>query len=233
MTTIPAGKKPNPLFAITLLLGALLWNGWVFGWLNHGLAGYFQMSISELEAVGQPNASLFNILEDASGLLLIVGALGLLLGGAVTKLTRKRGLPSLLLSLILLATMLIGALTLYDVAHPLDCNRYHDPACVAKIDAHPPQLSHTNMLHQTESTVTAYVTGVLVLLIALWAYMAKLPRAQLTAVTTLAIITILALIILDISTNVLAGAISERVWNVLVSLDIGFVALKLIRQRVS
>ena len=61
-----------------LVLGAVLWNGWLLGGLNHGLAGYFQMSISELEAVGQPHAGLFNLLENVSGGLLIIGGVAVL-----------------------------------------------------------------------------------------------------------------------------------------------------------
>jgi nitrate reductase gamma subunit len=233
---VPAIKKLRPLFAIALLLGALLWNGWVFGWLNHGLAGYFQMSISELEAASQPHVSLFNSLENASGLLMIIGALGLVFL-RLTKATphkisekeRLRSLPlSIILSIVLFTITLIGVLTLYDVAHPLDCNRYHNPVCVAKIESQPPQLSHTNTLHETESRIAAYTTAFLVLVIVVWAYLAKLPNAELAGVASIAIATIIALTILDIDGNVLAGAISERIWNVLVSLDIGFIALKLL-----
>lgn len=208
-------KKLNIALSGVLILGAVLWNGWVFGWLNHGLAGYLHMSISELEAVGQSHAALFNILEDVSGLFMIIGALGLIV-------IKKLGLS--LLSLILLTIAIIGGLTLYDVAHPLDCNTYQNPACSAKIAAG--QVSHRQLQHVAESNITAYVTILLALLVVAWAYAAKLSASDCWLVALLAIGVIITLIILDTSNNVTLNAVSERLWNVLVSVDIGLIALR-------
>src|ERR1039458_2880011 len=99
-------KRLNFILAVTLLAGAVLWNGWVFGFFNHGLAGYIHMSISELEAAGQPHEHFFDIFENVSGIAMIVGALGLML-----TLRRKF---NIVLILILAAIAFIGALTLYE-----------------------------------------------------------------------------------------------------------------------
>jgi hypothetical protein len=209
-------KKLSLLFAVILLAGAVLWNGWVFGFFNHGMAGYIHMSISELEVVGQPHAGLFNLLEDISGICMIVGAFGLI--------AISRRFNSLLLVLLCIAA--IGGLTLYDVAHPLDCNRYNNPVCVARINAN--EVSHSNVLHNDESRITAYITIVLALLIAAWAHLEDLPFAERIGLIAVALAVVIALILFDTDGNVLTNSISERVWNVLVSAAIGYVAWKLL-----
>jgi hypothetical protein len=210
-------QKLRILFAITLLVGAVLWNGWVFGFFNHGLAGYLHMSISELEVVGQPHIALFNFLEDASGICMMVGALGLI---AVA----NRGVNIALL--ILLSIAAVGALTLYDVAYPLDCSRYNNPVCAARDTAN--EVSHTNVLHNDESRITAYLTIVLAVLIALWSHFIRLRRSELIALIVIAVSVIVTLAILDTNGNVLVNAVVERIWNVLVSIAIGYVAWKFV-----
>ncbi len=198
-----------------LISGALLWNGWLLGGLNHGLAGYFGMSISELEAVHESFRGLFDVLELISGLLMIIGSLLV-----IVRLRSYR-----LLVVIAAAICTIGVLTVYDVNHPLDCNEYHNPVCVAKVDAN--QVSHTDKLHILESRITAYVTILFTLLVGAWAYVKKLPKSELIFVAFVFAATLVTLTIQNYGTNVLANAISERVWNSAVSLDIIFVALRL------
>lgn len=207
-------KKAAYIFALTLLLGAVLWNGWILGFVNHGTAGYLHMSISELEANGQAHVGLFNFLEDASGVLMIIGGLGLLMS-----LGRKITLP---IALILVSIVAIGGLTLYDVAHPLDCDRYNNPVCVEKVNDN--DVSHTDVLHNDESRITAYVTIALALVTVVWTSIEKRDRSTILFLVIMALGVIATLILLDVSNNVLAGAIAERIWNVLVSINIGFIA---------
>ncbi len=207
-------KKLRRLFVLVLILGAILWNGWILGFINQGLASYLHFSISELEAVGQPARALFDLLEGVSGILMIIGAIGLL----VTLKAR-----SVFLNLILISVAVIGGLTIYDVGHPLDCNQYNNPVCVSKVNAG--NVSITNMRHNTESRITAYVTIFLALAILAWAFIEKLPRGEIMAIALLAIGIIVTLTILNFNGNSEVDAISERVWNVLVSLDIALVAL--------
>lgn len=198
-----------------LLIGGVVWNGWLLGFLNHGSAGYVHMSISELEALNQPYENLFDLLELVSGLLLVVGSLALI------ALVRK---PTLLV-LIAASIGAIGALTLYDVAHPLDCNQYNNPVCAAKVEAN--QVSRTNQLHIIESRITAYVTILLTVLVGIWTYVKKLPKSELIFVALVLAATLVTLTIQNYGNNVLTNAISERVWNTVVSLDIIFVAFRL------
>ncbi|HVA10542.1 MAG TPA: DUF998 domain-containing protein [Candidatus Dormibacteraeota bacterium] len=215
-------KRLNIILAITVAAGAVLWNGWVFGFFNHGLAGYIHMSISELEAVGQPHEYFFDALENVSGIAMIVGALGLL----IVALRRKF---NAVLILILGAIVFIGGLTLYDVAHPLDCNRYNNPACVATVNAN--ELSHGDILHNDESRVTAYATIVLSILIVFWAPLKTLQRFELIGLIIIVAGVVTTLALLNFDDNLVLSAVSERVWNVLVSLDVGYVAWKLIKPK--
>jgi hypothetical protein len=206
-----------------VLVGAILWNGWIFGFLNHGTAGYLHMSISELEVVGQPRAWLFNFLEDASGICMIIGALGL-----IVTLGRKFNRVMLLILVVIAA---IGVLTLYDVAHPLDCNRYNNPVCLAKINDN--EVSHTNVLHNDESRITAYVTIALTILVVIWAPLKALERFELIGLIVIVAGVVTTLVVLDIDSNILLGAVNERIWNILVSADIGYVAWKLMSSKPS
>ncbi len=201
--------------AILLAAGAILWNGWVLGWLNHGLAGYTRMSISGLGVPHQPHAALFNLLEYASGVCMVAGGLG------VTLIFRRRAL----LVLMALAVALIGVLTIYDVEHPLDCNAYRNPACVAR--ARSGQVSYTEKLHDAESRITAYVTIVLAALVVIWAYTSKLARGELVLALVLLVVIAASLAMLDLNSHIVANAVAERVWNTLVSLDIIIIALRL------
>lgn len=207
-------KKLRRLFVFVLILGAILWNGWVLGFLNQGLAGYLNFSISELEVVGQPARALFDFFESISGILMIIGSIGLL----ITLKSR-----SVFLNLILISVAIVGGLTMYDVGHPLDCNRYNNPICIAKVYAE--EISITNIRHNTESRVTAYVTIFLALIILVWAFMEKLPRGEIMSITLLALGIVVTLTILNFNNDIELDAILERIWNVLVSLDIVLVAL--------
>jgi len=213
-------RKAHVLFAAMILAGAVLWNGWVLGFYNHGLAGYLHMSISELEVVGQTHASLFNFLEDVSGILMLVGAIG-------TILAFNRRINVLLLILICIG--MIGALTLYDVAHPLDCNSYDNPVCISHIQKN--HLSQTDVLHNDESRLTAYITIILAVLIVIWEHLNELRRAENIGLITIAVAVIGILIVLDTNGNILVDAVAERIWNVLVSVAIGYVAVKLLKHR--
>lgn len=201
-------QKLKYITTILLLLGALLWNSWILGWLNHGVAGYLHMSISELEALHQPYANLFNFFEYASGTCLIIGAIGMIL--IIKKPT--------LLSAVAVGIGLIGCLTLYDVQHPLDCNEYQNPACVMRVNAN--QVSQTDKQHNEESRITAYVTAITAFLVALWSYYGGHSRFLLAASIFALAGIIITLEILNYSDAVLPDAIAERVWNVLVSLDV-------------
>jgi hypothetical protein len=201
-----------------LLVGALLWNGWVFGFFNHGLAGYLHMSISELEVAGQQHTALFNFLEDASGTCIVIGTLGL-----IAIANRRINI----MTIILISTTTIGALTLYDVAHPLDCNRYNNPVCVARVNAN--KVSRRDVLHNNESRITCYLTLLLAILIAVWAFVEKLQRSELIGLMVLAAGIAITLAILDTNGNILTDAVSERIWNVLVSIDIGYVSWKFMK----
>jgi hypothetical protein len=203
-----------------MLIGALFWNGWIFGFFNHGSAGYLHMSISELEVVGQPYKLLFDLLEDVSGLCMIVGAFGL-----IVFVNKRINVMLLILSCI----AVIGALTLYDVAHPLDCNSYNNPVCLARDDAN--EVSHSDVLHNDESRLTAYITIVLAILIVVWAHLKKLRRSEHIGFTVIALVVVATLVVLDTNGNVLIDAMSERIWNVLVSLAIGYISWKFMRSK--
>ena len=207
-------KKLKALEIIILVIGGLiLWNTWVFGWLNHGLAGYTRMSISELNVSGQPYALFFSGTELLSGLFLLVSGLGL------TSFTKKSKLALVVLALV----ALIGGLTIFDAVRPVDCNRYQNPACVAKIASG--QLSASDRQHGTESRITDYATGFLALALIAWALAAKMPGRELAIVVVLAIGVIATSVIG--SDSIVYDSISQRVWNVLVSFDFLFVAYKL------
>jgi len=208
------------LFAVILLAGAVFWNGWVFGFFNHGLAGYLHMSISELQVVGQPHVGLFNFLENISGICMIIGALGL-----IAVANRKLNIALL----ILISVAAVGALTLYDVAYPLECNSYNNRVCRAQDNND--KVSHTNVLHDDESRITTYVTIFLVVVVAIWSHFIKLRRSELSALITIAVGVIITLAILDINGNATVNAISERVWNVLVSIAISYVSWKFISSK--
>lgn len=215
--------KLNKLLAIILALGAVLWNGWVFGWLNHGTAGYLRMSISELEALRQPYGSLFNILEDLSGGLMIIGSLGFIAAN-------WRKLNKLLLSILICITA-IGALTLYDVANPVDCNRYHNPACMLKWDTE--QVSNTQIRHVIESDITLIMTVLLALLVLWWVYSEQLLRRDFLAIGALTICILITLVMPVNANTIVLDSVFERLWNVLVSVDIAYVGLKLFQAKLS
>lgn len=200
---------------VTIVLGVLLWNGWILGWLNHGWAGYSRMSISEMNVLGQPHAVFFSMLELFSGLLLLVGAAGAVI------VKHKNTLAAAAILLI----GLIGGLTVFDAGHPLDCSQYQNAACAARATAG--EVSQTDKQHNAESRITAYVTVLLAITILAWAYLEKLPRQYSIVALVILAGVIITLEILNYSDHVFANAIAERIWNTLVSIDILLFCYKL------
>lgn len=202
--------------ALVLIIGAVLWNSWLLGWVNHGSAGYLHMSISELEVRGQPYWRIFNFCELASGLMLLLGGIGIL----IAKARVLHFLP-----LIAAAIILLGGLTIFDTTHPLDCTQYRDPVCITLVRAG--RISHTASLHQTESDITAFVTIFLALVTIGWAVSAGWHWAELLLAVGLLAGIVAGLLIINSNDYSIESSVAERVWNVLVSVNIMFVALKL------
>jgi hypothetical protein len=218
LVSIDLMKKFIRAELVLLVIGGLfLWNTWVFGWLNHGAAGYTRMSISELNVLGQPYATFFSVTEGLSGLFLLVGAFGLI------ATIRKGGF--MLLALILIG--IIGALTVFDATHPVDCNQYQNSVCAAK--AARGDISNTDKEHGVESIVTNYATVFLALILVAWVLIRKISKEDIAMVES-AIVVILAMgIIISLvirSRNIVFDSISQRVWNTLVSFDFLYVAYK-------
>lgn len=206
--------------ALLILGGVFLWNTWVFGGFNHGIAGYTRMSISELNVTGQPFASFFSITEGLSGLFLLLGALGLLVA------IRQGGF----LFIALLLTASIGALTIFDATHPVDCNSFQNQACVIKMKSN--QVSSTNKEHDIESAISNYAAILLALVLTVWAFVHKasgedVPLAELVIVGTLAI-TIIAPLVIP-KGSVVFDSIGQRAWNTLVSAEFLYIAYKVRR----
>lgn len=203
---------------ILILGGVFLWNTWAFGWLNHGTAGYTQMSISELNVPGQPYAAFFSITEGLSGACMLVSAAGLLVS------IRKKN-TFFLIALGL--TAVLGVLTIFDATHPVDCNRYHNPTCIAR--AARGVISRTEEEHGIESDIMNYMTVALALVLMAWAFVHKalgedVAVIELVAVTLLAIGVILSLIVHG--DGVVFSSFIQRLWNVLVSFEFLYVAYK-------
>lgn len=211
-------KRFGILEIVLLVVGGLfLWNTWIFGLLNHGTAGYTQMSISELNVAGQPYAAFFSITEGLSGLLLLVGGLGLIVPA------RK----DMIMILVLALTASIGALTIFDATHPVDCNQYQNPACVAKMKTG--QVSKSTKEHGIESTITDYATVALALILVLWAIVHK-KSGEITMFELLMVIIValgvIAFLVVRID-NVAFNSIAQRLWNTFVSFDFAYIAYKL------
>lgn len=200
-----------------LIASSIFWNGWLIGWLNHGLAGYLRMSISELNVIGQPHYFLFTTLEYISGLLLIAAATVLLISFP----------KEILLILVSLVIAFIGLLTVYDAANPLDCNQYQNHDCLIRNNTD--EVSITDKHHNTESRITAWVTIFLSILVSVVLYINK-RRKTLFVFSLLILVCILATLgILNYSSHIFANAIMERIWNVAVSGDfiiVGYLATK-------
>jgi hypothetical protein len=212
-------KKLITITAICLLLGAVLWNGWVFGWLNHGSAGYFHMSISELEVISQPGSFVFRSLDFISGIFLMLSAAGLLF------ITKAR---PILLGLIAICIGLIGFLTIFDVSHPLDCDSYNNNACITNENRN--HVSYSHVLHLEESALTAYITVFLILFTVVWVYLTGQSKFRLSVGLAVFFGIFIALYIMQSSGYIVANSVSERFWNVLVSSNIAFMAFILFRE---
>jgi hypothetical protein len=196
--------------------GLILWNTWVFGFLNHGIAGYTQMSISELNVAGQPFAWFFTATEWLSGIFIILGCCMLML-------VRGRG-KFMLLALILTAA--IGGLTIFDATHTLDCNRYQNPTCALKWTEG--KVTTTHKEHGVESQITDYVTILLGITLVLWAIYHTLSKDA--PYVELALVLILALAIagpiLVSSKNIVIESLGQRLWNSLTSVAFLYIAYK-------
>jgi hypothetical protein len=205
-----SSKKLAVIELIVLIIGGvLLWNTWVFGWLNHGSAGYTSMSISELNVAGQPYATFFTVTEWLSGLFMLLSC-----GGLIAVIHPKR---FMLVALVLIA--LIGALTIFDAWRPVDCSRYRNPVCV--VDTNEGYVNRSTIEHVIESRISVVATIALALDLVALAYTEK------TSELEQAIVSILAVGIITTSAaggDLLFSSISQRVWNVLVSFDFLFVA---------
>lgn len=202
---------------VLLFGGVFLWNTWIFGWLNHGIAGYTRMSISDLNVSGQPYAQFFSITEFLSGLFMLLGAGGLMIS------IRK----GVFLLVALGAIALIGVLTVFDATHPTDCNPYHNPTCVADVAAG--RVSKTEKEHGTESILTDYITVSLGLFLALWATVKKLTDEDIAAIelASLGVLALGLLVTRIIPTHdVVLGSLLQRTWNTLVSFEFVYVAWK-------
>jgi|SRR5581483_4122431 len=205
------GESLGVKSGIALLItgGIVLWNAWIFGFLNHGLAGYTQMSISELNVSGEPFSRFFTGSEWLSGLLLLLGGLVLLYS------IRKVGY-FMLIALVL--TILIGGLTIFDAAHPLECNRYQNPTCSLKWARG--EVTSNQKEHGIESQTTNYVTIVLSIELVIWVLHQKLFKGErsyleLGLVALLAVATIAPLLIS--SSSIVTESIGQRIWNTLTS----------------
>lgn len=201
---------------ILLTVGGLFfWNTWIFGWLNHGVAGYTGMSISELNVARQPYAPFFSVTELLSGWFLITSALGLIAA------IRKGGFTLVVMLLI----GMIGALTVFDATHPVDCNQYQNPVCVAK--ATTGRVSNTDKEHGIESVITNYATVSLALVLMAWALVRKKSGEDVVltelVLVTLLVIGITASLVVR-SRNLTFDSIAQRVWNSLVSFEFLYAA---------
>jgi len=204
---------------VSLILGGFFWNAWVFGWINHGMAGYLHMSISELNVAGQPGASWFVFAEVASGLFLFIAGLAIALN--VSRQT--------LLTVIAICITIIGLLTIYDGVRPLDCSRYDNVACQRAV--HDGSISQSDTDHNIESRITYYLSILFSLLVSIWLY--RFDRHHYTALigllTLLGVVT--TLIILSLASSEIIVSLTERSWNVLISFDFLLIGYSLVRQK--
>jgi hypothetical protein len=93
------------------------------------------------------------------------------------------------------------------------------------------ELSQGDILHNDESRVTAYATIVLSILIVIWAPLKTLLRFELIGLIIIVAGVVATLALFNFDDNLVLSSVSERLWNVLVSLDIGYVAWKLIKSK--
>lgn len=206
-------KSLTTKLGIVLLVvgGVILWNTWALGFLNHGAAGYTQMSISELNVGGQPFSRFFTDTEWLSGLFILIG--GLLLVYAI-----RKGGYFMLIALVLVA--IIGGLTIFDATHPVDCNRYQHPACALKWARG--EVSAIQKAHGIESETTGYITVLLSIELVVWTIYARLSKGRLSYselcfVVLLALGVATPLLVPTNSITITTEAVGQRVWNTLTS----------------
>jgi hypothetical protein len=217
-------SRPKPIelgVALLILGGVFLWNTWVFGFVNRGLAGYTQMSISELNVVGQPFSHFFTVTEWLSGLFL-------LFGGTVLLAALRRANLFLLGALLLIS--ILGALTVFDATHPVDCNRYDNSACALKWARGEVTTEHQE--HGLESEMSDYVIIALAAMLILWAAHQRLSEQiksfpyEIPAVVLFSLAILLPPLV--ISTNdITVDSVGQRAWNTLTSLAFIYVGYKI------
>jgi hypothetical protein len=203
--------------ALLVIGGLFLWNTWIFGWLNHGLAGYTRMSISELNVAGQPSSLFFAITEWLSGLTLLIGAILLIV-------TMRRG-GFILISLLMIA--MIGGLTIFDASHPVDCNRFQNQACTLKMARD--DVTTINQEHDIETEISEYATMLLGLVLIVWATYHKLSGEEMPLIELLVIVAIIAITIAPLvmsTNNATIAALGQRLWNTFASIEFLYVAYK-------
>lgn len=212
--------------ALLVIGGVILWNTWLLGFLNHGVVGYTQMSISELNVNGQPFAHFFTTTEWLSGLLILVGSLFLL------PAVRKGGV-FLLIALTL--TACIGGLTIFDATHPVDCNRYQNKACQLKWARG--EVSAVQKAHGLESETTDYITVLLSIEILVWALHQKILKPKETSYLELGFLFILAIAIisplLTSTGSIVVVSLGQRVWNTITSILFIYIIYRIRRRESS
>lgn len=175
------------------------------------------MAISELNAVSQPHSSFFSLMEYLSGQLLFVGT-------ALLMVTIRKGV-FMLLALSLVA--IIGLLTIFDAAHPVDCNRYQNKACISMVMQGEVSLVHQK--HNAESTISGVVTILLTLLLIAWALTRRLAGEE-VAIAEVVLVSMLALALIASVTirndNIVFDSLAQRAFNTLASGAFLYVAYK-------
>jgi hypothetical protein len=210
--------------ALLFIGGIILWNTWLLGFLNHGSAGYTQMSISELNVTGQPFSRFFTDTEWFSGLFLLLGSLILLYNF-------RKGAHFMLIALLIIAG--IGGLTIFDATHPVDCNRYQDMACQLKWARG--EVSAVQKAHGFESEATAYITVLLSVELVVWALHQKLSQVkkiswvEVGLILFVAITVISPLFVFASSDSIVVESLGQRLWNTMTSVLFVYVIYRINR----
>ncbi|HSX05681.1 MAG TPA: hypothetical protein VLF69_04390 [Candidatus Saccharimonadales bacterium] len=209
--------KQKQLGLALAITAAVLWNGWILAIFIYPHTTWLHMEISELSIPVQPWSWLFRILDGLSALCMI--------GLALVQLRIKK-LPARWMiagSLLLLA---LGLLTLFDITHSLDCVQYNHPACIAAVANH--STSMHDLAHKSESLVTSYIS----IFFALWVLCLNIRlRRGVTMITwsgILALGIVGSLAILNAAHSLLLFAVTDRLWNLVLSADLLMLANSLI-----
>jgi hypothetical protein len=196
-----------------LFAAAILFNGWILEGFVYTYQAWSHMWISEVEIASQPWSWLFRGLDASSYVAMLLAAI---LGGIT--FIRYKGQARYW---IYLAFVLVGAMALlgfFDITHSLDCVRYQHPACLAQATTH--TVSRTAMLHGLESHASAAASMLFGLIVIVIIRM----RDQTSRLYLLSIIVGASIIgtlsILAYSDNLFVESITQRGWNVLVSLQL-------------